>query len=206
MSSDRKKWLLEQEEIARILRDHDTSRGTRYVRIWTSCFAIYFVVFMIPDLIWINIGIGFPEQRDIPSFVWTIIRKTSFPVSAYVFWVVTPFFVVLCFCILVVWFWPSMASPNNSKEFQLFLKIRESRPKNRGKSIIFGCFVLFLAFYTMVLDPTPETNPIFISLKPFQNKLSFFLLYGGGAFLLPALILLPVGELRYFIFRLTHRR
>jgi hypothetical protein len=105
--------------------------------------------------------------------------------------------------------WPALTS-NESKEFKSFLahKERKQNANNKeGKYIILGCFVVCIAFYTMYMDPTPETTPVFKNLKPFQNKFSFFFLYGGGpTCAIPMLILAFILECRYFFFRLTHRR
>jgi hypothetical protein len=147
-----------------------------------------------------------PEETDLPDFIWTIIRKTQFPVSVYVFWSMLPFFVALSFSILIMAGWPVLAS-NESKEFQSFLAYKENKLKGKGWVSFLGCFVMCIAFYTMYMDPTPETTPVFRSWKPFQNKFSFFLLYGGGpTCAIPIFVMLCLAECRYFFFRLTHRR
>jgi hypothetical protein len=180
-------------------------RGNRYGRIWMWCFIAHFFFFLIPDSIWGHMEINLSLTYSVPDFIWTIIRKSSFPISAYVFWVTLPFFIILESCVLVIGVWPFLTS-NHSREFELFVAERDSHENKKVINMILGCFLLIIAIVSMYVDPNPETTPIFRALKPFQNKVSFFFLYGGGAFLLPALILLPVGELRYSVFRLTHRR
>jgi hypothetical protein len=201
MKWDRGNWLPKQE--------NSTPRGTFYGWLWTGCAAVYFIIFLIPDSLWISHGIVLPEETDLPDFIWTIIRKTPFPVSVYVFWSMLPFFVALSFSILIMAGWPALTS-NESKEFKSFLahKERKQNANNKeGKYIILGCFVMCIACYTMYMDPTPETNPVFKNLKLFQNKFSFFLFYGGGPICaIPIFILAFILECRYFFFRLTHRR
>jgi hypothetical protein len=97
----------------------------------------------------------------------------------------------------------------NQKNSSFFSAQRAKANANNkeGKYIILGCFVVCIAYYTMYMDPTPETTPVFKNLKPFQNKFSFFFLYGGGPTIaIPATVLACIAECRYFFFRLTHRR
>jgi hypothetical protein len=111
MKWDRGNWLPKQE--------NSMPRGLFYIRLWMGCVAVYFIIFLIPDSLWISHGIVLPEERDLPDFIWTIIRKTPFPVSVYVFWSMLPFFVVLSFSILIMGGWPALTS-NESKEFKFF--------------------------------------------------------------------------------------
>jgi hypothetical protein len=114
-----------------------------------------------------------------------IIKKTQFPMSAYAFWSIIPFFMIVTMVLGIFMLWPS-------REFKRFLMHRNTEKKNllwAGLCVILICIGILL-----IDDPSSILNSFF---KPFQRKTSFFFIYGTDiGFALPLAITIVLMDFR----------
>jgi hypothetical protein len=160
---------------------------------WGWVYAIYFLIFMIPESFWVGRGVELVGV-DMYDFVAVMVKKSSFPLSVYIFWLVAPFFMIIASVVCVARLWTSY-------EFERFL-LRT----NDGKQMFKLCFLGFSICIGAVplLSYWGEGTILYKTLQPFHNKLPFFLIFGGCVTAgIPAVFSLTVTEFRA---RLTHRR
>jgi hypothetical protein len=111
-----------------------------------------------------------------------MIEKSSFPISTYLFWVITPIVMIFFFVICVMMIW----SP---PDFEKFLARRE------GKNLI-GASIGVVAIFIGVLFIEDTSSLMYTIIQPFRFKLSFFLIYGGCALGISAALAVFVAELK----------
>jgi len=122
-----------------------------------------------------------------------IIKKALFPMSAYALWSVIPFFIVISFVLYILLLFPL-------DEFEYFLVRRNNKEKK-----LLGYSILAVILYIGVLHVDRIPGVIDVMMKPFENKLSFYIIYCGGAFVFSGAIALLVMDFRARLY-LTRRK
>jgi|GEM_PF-6810529 len=181
------------EEFQRFSANSDPAAKARgYVL--AAIFALYFLVFLVPDSVWISMGVTLPDEANISATVLMIMQHTSFPVSVYVFFKLAPFFFMLSFLYILI---VAMSSG-----YKGFLRWRKEQVE---KNFILVAGVFILAWPLLIwINPSEFLTPTssLISSLPYRNKLLFGLLGSAGiVLLLPAAIVVICLDIR---FRLTH--
>jgi hypothetical protein len=154
----------------------------------TVLFIIYFTVFMLPESVLNNFSADILCTKIYPEFFWNaiennIIKPTIFPAAAYVFWVIFPFAAISTFVYFSAAMWPVRR-----------LEIYISRRKDEKTMYVCSLFILVTTIGSLFISN--PSSPMALFIKPFQNKLFFFLLYGGGALIFPLSLVLIVANIR----------
>jgi len=195
-------WSMEvdqmRQELAHSQHRFDT-RGFKYA--FTAFFVSYFLILFIPDSAWLNMGINLPDAANIPDFASRIIGYSSFPVSSFIFIVVTPFY----FIIMLSFFLISVIHPCGYESF--LLNRKKQIEKGTWNSVPVFCIIFSIIYPWLVwnvpslLDPSNST--FFKYFNVYQNKLAFFAFFGCTfGLLVPFLISTLCAEIR---FRLTNK-
>ena len=190
LSKEINNWVVDMQDASRGNTPGEQRMGWGFA----SIFIVESLLFMIPDPIWLRIGVIIPEKNDLSAFIWRMIELSDFPVSVYVFCKTAPFFIVLA-CVLSCY----LAISSQLERFALIRK-RQVERKQWGFVItccfLFILFPLFIVRYPNLID---SSSLVLKTLKPFQNKLSFSLfIIGYTTLVVPGALLLLVTNCRLF--------
>jgi hypothetical protein len=142
-----------------------------YIIIIFGCLFAAFI--FVPETAWEGLRSDICFKMIYPKYLEhllenNIIKKTLFPMSAYIFWAVMPLFIItnlsLCIFLLLPF-----------REFEFFLVRRRN-----GKNILLTGFSVVL-LYIGVLHIEELPSILNSVLKPFEYKFSFFMIYCGAA-------------------------
>jgi hypothetical protein len=141
----------------------------------------YFAIFLISE--YIASGEFYTNKSFFPEFIYYTIENSLFPASAYIFWIITPFVMIVAFVLWLGMLWPP-------QEFERFLVRRKNI-----KGLTWACIFMPIIYVGMLhaQDPSGTLYSIF---QPLKHKIVFFLLYGGNAVIVSGALAVLVVDLR----------
>jgi len=164
---------LSPSEVADMKRMRDT-KPKFLQRVIYAIGAFYFLIFLVPDAVWLGMGVSVPDAAYIPNFVLQSMANTTFPVSVFIFFALAPLFFVITLTIMLI----DHMSPGGYEFFLYKRKIMKE--KRRWNFVLFGIVVMVMTLLFVVWKhPDMLTSPprtlLLTLLNRHQNKLLFFL-------------------------------
>jgi hypothetical protein len=165
--------------------------------------ALYLLLFLIPDSVWLNVGVSLPDKANIPKFVLTEMGYTKFPVSVFIFFMAAPvFFVISLVCFFCA------ITPRRYAKVYFFM-----REKHRGWLILQTIFMIMsvtVVPWVLWTYPdiylTPTSGRAIRALNPFESKLKFFIFFSSGiTTFFPLMVSLLCLKFAFFLDSLTNK-
>ena len=157
--------------------------------------ALYLLLFLVPDSVWLNIGVRLPHEANIPNFVLAAMSFSKFPVSVFIFFAAAPF----VFTISLVTFLRMCMTAGHKKVYFLLREKYIEMGRWKYMLIIPIAFMIFLwlawAHPDSAFDPSRDKLS-----RPLEYKLGFFCFFGGCIVLVyPYLITCLCLEIRILL-------
>lgn len=156
---------------------------------------------LIPEEAWRVIGVNAADHLYyLPEFVQEHISGTRFQNSMFVFWILSPFTLVINSSLF-------LKTHLTSVGYSGYLARRESRlsklDKDKDYSLILGLLLVIFAYFWITV--VNQNGPSFLGgYTPMKNRFVMMLIHGNSiALVLPAFVTLIVLDLRA---NLTHRK
>jgi hypothetical protein len=156
--------------------------------------ALHLALFLVPDSAWLNMGVSLPDDAYIPDIVLIMMGYVKFPVSVFIFFATAPLFFVasLTYFSLIVM----------SCDVAILRAAKKYSESRRGKyNMVF--LVVFLISLPLIVWLYPDgifhpSDGLYMrQLKPYENKLKFFFLFGGIITIaIPAVISIVCVDIR----------
>ncbi|MDR0703117.1 MAG: hypothetical protein LBF61_12095 [Azoarcus sp.] len=134
----------------------------------------YFCILMIPEAFWETIGLETINQENIPDFVLAMMKRSRFPMSIYVHWLVTPFFTLTS---TFIWAKHYLFDQDIYKEYLLRGEERLAKGGAGGawySAILTGVIFVIMPIGAALFFTEETTDTVLRRLQPFHYKLSFF--------------------------------
>lgn len=162
----------------------------RYV---TFMFLLQIVVLFVPEEVWTLFGVdALQYMQKLPAFVQYYINSASFKNAMCVFWLLSPFTLLISTVLFFVHV--------NFQGYPAYLNRRAARLKQQGKTSDYSLVIGGLAFLTMYVWGTGiylAEPGILGNQVPTKNRLVMAFIHGGAVGLvLPILITVLITELR----------
>lgn len=150
-------------------------------------------VLFVPEAVWGKLGVdALHSLQNFPIFIQHYVNSTSFKNAMFVFWVMSPFTLLLSTVLFVLHI--------NFQGYPAYLQRRTTRLKQQGKtsdySLITGLLV-FLLLYIWGTGIYLNEPGILGNFVPAKNRLAMLMVHGGAiALLIPVALTMLITEIR----------
>lgn len=147
-------------------------------------------IFFIPEFAWVSMGVAGKEfVVNWPEFIQYFVLNSTFPNSMYIFWVFSPFVLVICLVLYI--------KHIHGQGYDAFLTRRKILLGEKRSFSLSIKLALFVAIYLWMVFSNLGPPGFLRGFVPLKNKVAMMVFHGiQMSFILPAFIALIAAELR----------
>ncbi len=148
---------------------------------------------LIPESVWDLLAFNISNSLlNLPHFAQHYVNVTTFKKAMFVFWVISPFTLLISTCLCLIHI--------NNHGYSAYLVRRETRLKKAGKSSDYSFLLglsIFILLYLWATGINLKEPSVFGGFAPFESRLTMVVIHGGAiTLILPLFMTAIVTELR----------